>query len=124
MADKIIGTAVLQGDYLHFVYARISDGHCDFTHIPVVPKGREHPQDQPYWDYEENGDTLHVTPSVRMFTTDKKGNEHEIFHNEGQWDVKFIRLPEPAPKINPEVWPKLHEMNDVLMGRWRAGERF
>jgi len=101
MSDQIIGTAVLdraKPDYAPyerlFVLCVYKSGTPTPDTIPVHPKGTE-PAKQPSWAYEIKGDTLHLTPSVRISTTrpsktkpDEMENV-ELFHNDGSWSVKF-----------------------------------
>ncbi len=65
--------------------------------IPVRPKGTPNPGNLCWWEYTERGDMLDCRPSVRVSTTRpskvKPGENEtvELFHNEGQWSVKFKR---------------------------------
>ncbi len=77
------------------VNAIYKDGKLRREDLPVHPKGNPGPTSHPSWEYEIKGDTLHVSPSVRIRTT-KPSETHpdrmdpvELFHSDGAWSVKF-----------------------------------
>lgn len=64
--------------------------------IAVRPRGTPHPPDRPSWEFDVQGNLLHVTPSVRTSTTvpiegSKENRVVELFHNSGDWHVAFVR---------------------------------
>lgn len=79
--------------------------------IAVRPRGMPHPPDRPSWEYDVQGELLHVTPSVRTSTTvpiegSKENREVELFHNSGDWHIPFVR------------WSAHPEEHEVGEGRW------
>lgn len=97
MNDPIIGVGVLdktkQPQVLH-VLCRYPDGGLHHSDLPVFCKGTPKPASVA-WEYDIQGDTLSVGPSVRITTTrPSKTNPDvnevvELFHSAGAWMVPF-----------------------------------
>lgn len=78
--DKAIGIAVLDRTIAPgwiYVFCQSADGKRLFHQ--TLPAN--------IWTCELKDGFLHVQGSVKIFTTDRKGVEHELFHNEGTWSV-------------------------------------
>jgi len=98
MPDLIIGTAILAREdgkeTLFFFRQREGDQPVEDA-LPVRPKGTPNPDNLCWWEYVEKGDVLECSPSVRVSTTrpsktePNKNEVIELFHNQGQWSVKF-----------------------------------
>lgn len=89
MPDQIVGTAILVVGVLPHklhVHCRRPNGTLLHQELPVSPKGTQDSS----WHYEIKGDAIHVHPSVKITTTEPPNHtEVELFHNDGQWSVKF-----------------------------------
>lgn len=87
MVDLIIGVAVLyeEAGVEHlFIRCQCADGSIKTCEIPVHPKGSA-PRRSPSWEYviAPDGSTLTGRPSV---------NWVDVFHNQGEWSVAFVRF--------------------------------
>ncbi len=100
--DEIRGVAILDqpagAPTEHLLcYCWRADGKLPILiSLPVRPRGtaKEHAS----WEYDIEGDTIHVTPSVKVSWKDLSVHEDpaqcpdvERFHNPGDWRVKFER---------------------------------
>lgn len=72
--------------------------------LPVRPRGT--PDDaRGAWQYDIDGDTIHVTPSVKVSWKERVEGEDDVakwpdverFHNTGDWRVKFERTSSEHP---------------------------
>lgn len=92
--DQIIGIAVLGGwladapgcEVLHVLCASPGRRFVEMASIRVYRRG-EPKAPAPSWQYEEDGDWLNVSPSVNWLD----GQGGSVFHNGGQWRVRFVR---------------------------------
>lgn len=84
MPDRVTGFAVLfKDDFEHLmIQCQCADGKTPYCTIPAYAAGTPKPPVEHSWEYREEGDILHVKPSV---------NWVGVFHNDGAWDVKFAR---------------------------------
>lgn len=104
--DRFGGTALLFDmdgvEYLHLAAFHGDGAKAPHRmHLPVRPKGTPVKPGRITWEYEVYGDTVEVTPSVKVETNDGPGTPNrETFHNEGVWRVKFERFT-PLPDL---VW--------------------
>ena len=101
MSDRFEGTALLSPyegvEYLHVLAVRENgDKKPHRMCISVRPAGTPENPKRTTWEYAIQGDTIHVSPSVR--STDHEGKE--TFHSVGAWSVRFERFT-PTPEI---VW--------------------
>lgn len=92
--DHVTGIAVLREvddgrEYLTILCRSDKTRTIDTLTIPVVEHGQAHNHKQKPWVYAANGDTLHVSPSVRWMGRD---GQPDVFHNGGQWSVKYFRM--------------------------------
>lgn len=130
MSDEIQGVAVLNDlvpEQILFVVC-VPDrskhpvgGEPFISRLPVrpasAPRGREIE-----WHYEVDGGELRVRPSVSVKTTrpipGKPDNEVvEIFHNGGDWRVRFVRYSEIYPAKSTEgAWSVCWDLNAAVLG--------
>lgn len=103
MSDRFEGTALLapwEGiEYLHVLAVRENgDKKPHRMCIPVRPAGSPQNPKSMTWEYTIAGDTIHVSPSVKVTEEVPLGNRGELstgketFHSAGQWSVKFERF--------------------------------
>jgi hypothetical protein len=105
MADRMEGTALLspvggeyQVEYLHCLCVRENGDRRPWRiALPVRPRGTPVNPRRTTWEYAITGDTIEVSPSVKIGGMD---GHPEQFHNEGIWRVKFERFT-PSPEI---IW--------------------
>lgn len=100
MSDRFEGTALLvpyEGvEYLHVLAVRENgDKKPHRMCIPVRPVGSPENPTRMTWEYAIAGNTIHVSPSVKV--TDHQGKE--TFHSAGQWAVKFEHFTASAEMI-------------------------
>jgi len=79
--DKAIGIAVLDRTIAPgwiYVFCQRGDGKA--LYHQTLPAN--------IWTCELKDGILSVRGSVKISTTDAKGHEHELFHNEGAWTVQ------------------------------------
>lgn len=74
------------------------------TYICIPIRSRGTPETSCTWEYDIQGDVIHVTPSVRQMGGP---NGAEMFHNTADWRVKFKEV-EADPyqellQLNPEA---------------------
>jgi hypothetical protein len=105
MADHIGGIAVLDLNEKrpHLYCLGIRDGKpAVFISIPIRLRGT--PETSYTWQYDIQGDEVHVTPSVRQMGGP---NGAERFHNTADWKVKFKMFKKNAykelKKLNPNI---------------------
>src|SRR3954470_7936750 len=88
MNDYIGGIAILDrrdARREHLFCFGIRDGKpATYISIPIRLRGT--PETSYTWEYDIQGDEIHVTPSVRQMGGP---NGSEIFHNTADWRVKF-----------------------------------
>lgn len=110
MSDAVKGTALLirrtTGEFLQVCACRDGEKPRIVT-IPVAAEGAQDARNP--WRYREDGETLHMTPSLKLSYADR-----ELFHNGFHWDVKFQRFTPPADSADPyeaewETFMKLNE---------------
>lgn len=121
MSDEIKGIAVLDdrnAEQFLFV-ACVADHalHGDHTdtriiRLPVRQRGAPKVGEN-QWEYDVAGESLNVTPSVRVSVRMPEpgqedrfpeiGRDVELFHNGGSWSVRFLRWSEIKD------WPELDE---------------
>lgn len=108
MSDIVKGVAILD-DTKGLLFVRYHpEGKPVFTDcLPVYPDGAAKPASIA-WKYKVEGDILRVSPSVRVSTTDEQGQPRQLFHNEGEWTVKFRRANVGTPE---EGFRLLNEAN-------------
>ena len=123
MSDRIIGTAVLEGDRLFVVHATKRNGWCDVSSIPVNAVG-----DGRNWKIVRRGETLDVSPSLRIpdcdqtdFSTNKPvpRDGGDLFHNDAAWSVPFVEV-QPVEGDYRSGYRKCIDLNRELMAEWRT----
>lgn len=98
MSDRVSGIAILQtagtAQKLHALCER--DGKAPLREIiDVYEKGTPKPCD-PAWEYQKDGNILHVTPSLHIRVQAHLPESQEWttwFHNDGSWSVPFLEWP-------------------------------
>lgn len=101
MSDRFEGTALLSSyegvEYLHILGVRANGDRRPWRQvIPVRPSGTPENSKRHSWQYTVHGDTLEVSPSVKVSEGEPMV---EIFHNEGLWRVRFERFTPSAELI-------------------------
>lgn len=112
MADKISGIAVLDRHCFpqQLLCLCLKEGRPPtLANIPVHPKGAKK-HGEPEWEYLlDDGNQIHVTPSVRIMTTDGKGDPIERFHNDGSWSVQVaIATPDESDQYAYRLFRELN----------------
>lgn len=128
MPDLIKGVAVLDDRDANNLWLFIVEVAEDpkkskpfIGRIPVRPRGTPHPPDRPSWEFDLQGEMIHVTPSVLTSTTvpiegSPENRVVELFHNTADWTVQFVRYsakPEDDPAYG--AWSYCHMLNKLLL---------
>ncbi len=132
MSDEIKGLAVLDDRgtpwrlFATGVPAAGSGRDVTIVMIPVRPRGS--PRTAPAeWEFDVQGDLIHVTPSVRLSVNlpvpgraDEFPKVHlvrELFHNGGDWTVRFVLWSAAADKLpDDHPWDYWRRANADLLG--------
>jgi hypothetical protein len=112
--DEVVGVALL--DDLHtpaelgIICAPFKTGGPKFpTWIPVKLRGDPDPTGTPSpWEIAIRGEFLDVRPSVKVSVGLGKDGMREIFHNGGNWTVRFARK---SPALSPDSYEQLRQIN-------------
>lgn len=110
--DEIRGTSILHtpqgadgsalGEYLLVFCVPGDGGKPMLGSIPVRVRGTPE-NGRTSWEYDIHGDTIHVTPSLKMSQRRPHPEnkdawvDTEIFHNGADWRVKFERTTPEQP---------------------------
>lgn len=121
MADRIDGIAILEErtpgpSYLYVVCVRESGDRPPWRcHVEVRPEGTPEIPGQTTWRYKIDGEFLDCAPSVKISDPEKYDDQghvvawKEIFHNTGNWRVRFERNNEGS------AWARLRALNPSLL---------
>ncbi len=106
MSDQVIGISVLdrmEKPERLYIRCQCADGHVLVTSIPIRRKGEPKTLANE-WEYEEDGDTLRITPSLNILGT---------FHNAFNWSTKFVLFDEAKYLGHPGLQLKMENGESV-----------
>lgn len=138
MSDTIGGIAVMQRTrfpgvwriWLRLDCSRTGRSHqrglC-FTEN-IEPPGLVDQVGEPLWQFvrgKPRHGWLDCRPSVREMSTDAKGNQVELFHNTGNWQVQYVEMRQAEPEgEDVERWARGHTVHyDLNNGSLTDGQR-
>jgi hypothetical protein len=98
----------------------------ELVRIPMRPRGTPRTKAKE-WEYDIQGDEIHVTPSVRISVNiPQPGQEDkfpevfreiELFHNGGDWRVRFVLWSAAADKLpDDHPWDYWRRHNAAILG--------
>lgn len=122
MSDAVKGTALIvtrkeSTEYLFVVACREGEKPRTIS-IPVAAEGAQHAHGSEPWRYREDGDKLHMTPSLSLKTNTGAGTPLvEVFHNAYHWTVPFQRFTPDASMADPyeHEWETFLRLNEALL---------